>query len=246
LGIEVRAVAGATVLIAAAAEALAMNRVIELGLHSRARESDVDEIIRLYTGAGVERFVIQLSPEAEPRELGAWCTARHAVIVGSWSKMARPLTRDDLADDAANAGVTVQEIGPTDAVTFECIVARELGAPEGLESGVRTTIGKAEWRYYLAYIDGAPIAGAASYCNGEYAWFGLGATAPEFRRRGAQSALLMRRIRDATAGGCRWATADTLTESPTKPNPSYRNMCRLGFTKVYDRPNYMFDLRRGE
>jgi hypothetical protein len=88
-----------------------------------------------------------------------------------------------------------------------------------------------------------PIAGAALYVRGQQGWFGLGATMESDRRRGAQTALLARRLRDAAADGCVWASADTLVDTADRPNPSYRNMRRAGFATLYERPNFLVDLR---
>jgi hypothetical protein len=75
------------------------------------------------------------------------------------------------------------------------------------------------------------------------AWCGLGATIESDRRRGAQAALLARRLHDAANDGCEWVSADTLAEMTDRPSQSYRNMTRAGFTTLYDRPNYLLDLR---
>jgi hypothetical protein len=137
----------------------------------------------------------------------------------------------------------VREIGPDDAQTFENVVAAPLGVPDGLGVGIRSTIGLPGWRFYLVYDGHRPIAGSALYVQGRMAWCGLGATIESDRRRGAQAALLARRLRDAAADGCEWASADTLAATVDKPSQSYRNMQRAGFTTLYDRPNYLLDLR---
>jgi GNAT superfamily N-acetyltransferase len=77
------------------------------------------------------------------------------------------------------------------------------------------------------------------FVDGEGAWLGLMATVEAFRGRGAQKALLHRRLRDAQAAGCSWATADTAQPTPTKPNPSLHNMQAVGFTISYERADYV-------
>lgn len=134
----------------------------------------------------------------------------------------------------------VVEIGPGDAATFEETVAEPLGMPRVMAPGIRSTLGKERWHFYLV-LDGArPIAGAAMFVHGEGAWFGLSATTPSERRRGAQTALLTRRLRDAATLGCAWVSADTQPDTLVLPNPSYRNMLRLGMTVLYYRPKYLF------
>jgi hypothetical protein len=58
------------------------------------------------------------------------------------------------------------------------------------------------------------------------------------RRKGAQGALISRRIADALAAGCRDIVADTSEPVPGEPSPAYANMLRNGFRVVYSRPNF--------
>ena len=84
-----------------------------------------------------------------------------------------------------------------------------------------------------------PIAGAALYQHEGVADLWGAATIPEYRGRGAQGALMVRRINDAAAVGCRWLVSETVEETAENPNPSYHNMLRLGFEIAYLRPNYV-------
>jgi hypothetical protein len=49
---------------------------------------------------------------------------------------------------------------------------------------------------------------------------------------------MARRIADGAALGCRWFTSETGQDLPDKPNPSFHNMLRTGFSVAYHRPNY--------
>ena len=55
-------------------------------------------------------------------------------------------------------------------------------------------VGRPGWHVFVAFDGGTPAAAAAMFVRGEAAWFDWAATDPAFRRRGAQSALLRRRI----------------------------------------------------
>ena len=76
--------------------------------------------------------------------------------------------------------------------------------------------------------------------NGEVGGLLGAATLPPERGRGAQGALMARRMRDAAEMGCKWVITETGEETPDLPNPSYRNMVRLGFKLAYFRQNYIF------
>jgi GNAT superfamily N-acetyltransferase len=69
-------------------------------------------------------------------------------------------------------------------------------------------------------------------------WLGIGATRPEHRRRGAQSALLAARIDVGLARGVAGFATETGRPLPGEPGPSFANIKRAGFRLVYDRPNW--------
>src|SRR5699024_8755589 len=119
------------------------------------------------------------------------------------------------------------------------IVGSQLSVPERVRPAIVSTIGQPGWHFYFAVADDRPVAGAAMYTGRDGAWFGWAATLPEYRNRGAQTALLVRRIRDAEQAGCRWISAEAIPESQA-PNPSLWNMKRLGLRELYHRPLYRF------
>jgi len=78
-------------------------------------------------------------------------------------------------------------------------------------------------RAYIAYWDGQPVATASLTVGLGVAAFGGGATLPEFRGRGLQTALLLRRLADAAL------EADVATMGALPGSSSHRNAERLGF-----------------
>lgn len=236
-GVSVGIFGGAIALRAANTPTPAINRIVGLGMGEPLTPELLDRVVAWYAEAGVQRFVIQLSPVAAPANAAELLASRGFEPRSYHAKLWRPLTGAERP--RASAEFRIEEIGPDNATTFEHIVAAPLGVPPELGAGVRSTIGNPGWRHYLAFDGGRPVAGAACYIESDGAWLGLGATDEEFRRRGAQTALLMRRLADAAAAGCRWASADTAQQTVDRPNPSYRNMHRVGFVDFYDRPNYV-------
>jgi len=104
------------------------------------------------------------------------------------------------------------------------------------------TVGRPGWRHYMAWDGDTPAAVAALHVHGQVGWLGVAATLPAMRRRGAQGALMARRIRDGAALGCRWFVTETGQDRPDKPNPSFHNMMRTGFAVAYHRPNFMLPI----
>ncbi|GIJ63038.1 hypothetical acetyltransferase, GNAT family protein [Virgisporangium aurantiacum] len=85
-------------------------------------------------------------------------------------------------------------------------------------------------RRYLALVDGVPAGGGSSRVTDRIAQFTGAATAPPFRRRGVQIALLAARLADATAAGCETAV---ITVQPG--SKSQQNAQRRGFALLYTR-----------
>ncbi|MFI6704647.1 GNAT family N-acetyltransferase [Streptomyces sp. NPDC050509] len=112
-------------------------------------------------------------------------------------------------------------------------------SPEMTEMAA-SCVGRANWRQYAVWADERIVAVGSVFLNGECADMFGGATLPEARGRGAQSALLTARIRAATAEGCRWLVAETGVEGPGEHNPSLRNMVRVGFEPLYERATWLW------
>jgi hypothetical protein len=116
------------------------------------------------------------------------------------------------------------------------------GFPELANAWVASLVGKPGWHHYMAFDGDEPAAAAALFVHEGIGWCGFAATDTRFRKRGAQSALIARRINDACELGCQWLTTETAEDTPEKPNPSYHNMCRMGFETAYLRPNYIWKM----
>lgn len=87
---------------------------------------------------------------------------------------------------------------------------------------------ESSWNRYLAYVDGKPAAIATLYLNAEASSISAMGTAPSFRRKGCQTALLDRCISDCMDCGSR------LLVSQVRPSSqSETNMVKAGFAVAY-------------
>ena len=93
--------------------------------------------------------------------------------------------------------------------------------------------------HYIAWEDAIAVACGAMYVHENVGWLGVAGTLPSHRKRGAQSALMARRIQDGLSLGCKWFVTETGEDTADRPNPSFHNMMRNGFALAYQRPNYM-------
>ncbi len=236
-GSGIATIGSAVVAHASKVEVLGFNRAVGLGLDGPATEEQVDEIISHFAGHGVPRFFVQLHPEAEPAALPRWLEARGFSHYNNWVR----LYHDAQAPESPEGGPRVEQIDSDRADTFGDIVVHAFEWPDALVPFITCLVGRPGWRHYLAYEGDTPIGTATLYAEGEIGWFGFAATVEEFRGRGAQTALIARRIADAREAGCKHLIVETAEQTPEREAPSYRNIRRSGFEVAYLRPNYLYE-----
>ncbi|MGH7700806.1 MAG: GNAT family N-acetyltransferase, partial [Gemmatimonadales bacterium] len=153
----------------------------------------------------------------------------------NWAKLYRSAERLPPPGGA----LRVELIGAERAELFAAIVVESFAWPELLRPWLAAAVGRPGWRHYVALDRGAPVGAAALFFQGDTGWMGFAATLPTARGRGAQTALITRRLHDGTALGCRWFVVETAEDRPDAPSPSHRNVRRLGFEMAYLRPNWV-------
>jgi hypothetical protein len=238
IGIQVHRHGRALSLLTTGIDNATVNRTFGLGFDEEFSLEQFDRIALEYSSAGIARWLVQWSPGAKPADPVPIFTARGGRRVSPTIKLWRPVVAANSVTVAP--GLRVVEIGLEDAAMFEATVAKPLGVPTDMAPGIRSTIGHPGWHFYLVFDDQRPIAGAAMFVHGDGAWFGVSGTATTDRGRGAQTALLARRLHDAEALGCKWVSADTRAETAEQPNPSFHNMRRAGLDVLYERPTFLF------
>lgn len=223
--------------VAAKLDIVGLNRVIGLGLREPATPAALEASLRVYERASPARYAVQLSPAALPRELESWLQGRGFVHHNNWVKLQARVDR--LALRRPESHLVVRRIEHSDAATFGRIVVAAFDWPVELVPWVAATVGRPRWHHYLAYTDGEPIATGAIYIEDDLAWLDFAATLPSQRGRGAQTALLARRMEMSAKLGARLLTIEAAEDRPDKRSSSLHNALRLGFEAAYLRPNYL-------
>ncbi len=216
-------------------DVMMFNRVVGLGLNSPATRATVERLVQKYRDKGVKNFAIQLSPEVQPPELNEWMLDLGLGVRDYWTKGYRGADPDLTIE----TNLRIEQIDKSKATIFGEVACAGFDMPTSLLPLIASPVGLPGWKHYVAWDGDKPAAVAALMVKGDIGWLGIGATAPEFRRRGAQGALIARRIRDGSRLGCKMFVAETGKDLPEKRNPSFHNMIRTGFVVAYDRPNYM-------
>lgn len=218
-------------------DVLALNRAVGIGAGGPPHDERIRRVLRSFRSIGSPRFFVQVAPFEGSEALESKLTDSGLGHYNNWMRLSRDLT--DLPA-VADSDLEVRPIGPSDAEAFSAIVSEAFGYPPDVERLVRCPVGRPGWRHYLVHEDDRPIAGAAMFLAGDAAWFGFAGTVAERRGRGAQTALVIRRLQDAAAEGCRLVSVETAEPTPDHEAPSYRNLRRLGFSVAYRRPNYLW------
>jgi GNAT superfamily N-acetyltransferase len=236
-GLKVRRIGSGDAVAAAGVDVLAFNRVIGLGVDKPASESSIEEIVDLYRRAGSQRFFVQVSPGASPAHTIGWLETRGFRHYNNWAKLYRPVGHPT----SSRSDLRVEQIGAEHAGAFGAIVASCFGWPSFVGPWIACLVGQPGWRHYLAFDADEPVATAAMRVVGNSGWIDFAATLPDHRGRGAQGALLERRVRDAASLGLTHLVVETSESTPEHPSPSFRNTIRSGFRVAYIRPNYLFE-----
>lgn len=209
------------------------NHAVGLGRKSAASETDVDAVCEFFDLHGVQG-AIAVTPDARPSDLSELLAARGFVPGYGWRKFVR-----DLSDPPqSNSDLRIEKIDHAYGPAFGMMQVVGFSTPQWFGGWLAEIPGLENWHCFMAFDAETPAATGALYVEGDTGWLTFGATLPDFRRRGAQSALLSRRIRYAGELGCALLVTET-GEDPNEPEPSYRNILRAGFEKAYLRPNYV-------
>lgn len=236
LGIESRTIGSAFVSIARAlpASAIVINRAIGLGNPVPETEDTIREIVEAYRTAGVARYFVQVHPDARPRQIGEWLLEHGLERARGWQKFSRG--RDPVPDPKTD--LTIREIGVSHGAELAGILSDAFDLGDAARPWLARLPGRERWHIFMSFDGDLPAGTGALFIDGDVAWTDFGATAPDFRRRGSQSALLRHRVRFALDCGCRQVFTCTGEAVPGDPQHSYSNILKAGFKEDDVRSNY--------
>ena len=237
-GVVVRELEAGRLLAATRVDILELNRFLGVGLTSAPSDAALEEMIQVLAEVGSPRYFVPVAPTEASRDVGRRLEDLGLRSYNNWMRLTREVV--DLPE-VAPSSVTVARIGPADAAGFGRILAEAFGFSPTIAPLATAVIGRPAWHHYLAYENDEPVATAAMYVAGPGAWLGFAATLASHRGRGAQTALVIRRLQDAARENCRWVSVETAEETSEREVPSFRNLTRLGFSVAYRRPNYLWE-----
>jgi hypothetical protein len=196
-------------------------------------EATLERLLRVMAQAGARVAGVEDNPDLDPQYNRQWFESRGFKPDFDEQIWWRPLAGFQAPPEPP--GVRIERATRGDGATFARVLNEGFGsAPDaGLGRVYASVIDKGGWLHYLAYVDGEPGAAAALFIADGVADCFIASTRPQARQRGAQTALISRRLADGLDAGCDIATAQSVTD-----NASPRNFERHGFMPVYRRTIY--------
>ncbi len=236
LGLKALRMGGGFVSIASAlpASAIVINRALGLGLKTPETQDVANEIVEAFRVSGVERYFVQIDPEAQPDGLPDWFLQLGLEKARGWQKFSRG--RESVPDSRTD--LSVRQIGPADAAAHAAILSDAFDLGDQARPWLRLLPECDHWHVFMSFDGDIPAGTGSVYIDGDAAWLDFGATAPQFRQRGGQSAVLRARISYALDKGCTRLFTCTGEDVPGDPQHSYANILKCGFKEDYVRANY--------
>jgi hypothetical protein len=182
-------------------------------------------------------------PVAEARpgagDAAAWLNDRGYERGGGWLKLVRDASRPDFP---INPEITIFELGEdeADGEGLSTIAAEVLDLPPVAGTLLFSLPQEDRWRCYTAALDPGSevVATGTMLIQDGVAQLGPGTTLEHARGHGCNTALLHRRLLDATEAGCHTVFVELGEREPVWISAAYRNLHRAGFREAYQSRNW--------
>lgn len=139
--------------------------------------------------------------------------------------------------DPVAGPVVIRELDALETEGMSHIIVNALNLP-GLSTVLLLGLpDRPGWHCYSASLEGREVATGSLLVIDKLALICLDATLPEARRRGCQTALLRRRLREAGRLGCETVIAEVSDDHPTC-RVATTNLERAGFTEIASLVNW--------
>ena len=142
------------------------------------------------------------------------------------------------APPVSSTSLMVREAKPDDAEAFGRIACDAFDLGDAAIEWMTGLVGHPGWHIYMSFDEDEPAGTGALFVENGLGYLTFGATAPKYRGRGGQSAVLTTRIAVANDLGCRLLATSTGEAIPGDPQHSYNNIEKMGFRPRYVRRNF--------
>jgi len=212
-----------------------VNRVLGLGSQTTPTHEQLVAIRQLYQSAGISRFFLHVMPQIMNPDMAKLLIDSGYQRHRGWMKF----TRASGVADPVTTDLDVRQIGPDDATDFAAIAGPAFDISPPFQAAIAALANDPNWHLFMSFDGQRPAGTGAVYINGHAAYTDWGATHPDFRQRGSQTAVLNARIQKALDADCTTIVTMTGEAVPGDPQHSYSNILKRGFTEAYLRENWI-------
>ncbi|WP_256069843.1 MULTISPECIES: GNAT family N-acetyltransferase [unclassified Streptomyces] len=226
------------------------SKALGMGFDEPVTADLIEEVCAFYRAQETPSAVLQLAPSVLPENWAEICAKAGLSAGSTWLKLAGEtdvVVRHASASQRPPTGLRVAAVENGQAGMWGSVMLRAFGMPEGsLAEMAGAAVGRPGWHSFATWDGSDLVGGGAMHVHQDTAQFFSGATLPQARGRGGQSALLAARARAAQAAGCGWLIAETRAGAPGSRNSSLHNTLRLGFRVLYERQDWIWRPTGGE
>jgi hypothetical protein len=203
------------------------NRAHLCGAEAGMDSGSISRLIDLFASEGVRRFFIWLSPGLDMDLARGWIEKSGLSRI-RWTGYPT-LCRERHLPVQFKTDLEIRQVVPDQIAA----ASEQLGG-EMLWPAYAMSVGNEGFFHYMAFDGSRPVA-FAGLCIFEHIGYLMAAgTAEGDRKRGAQQALIAKRIERAEQAGCPTQVSETLTML----EHSHRNLQRAGFEEAYEKEVY--------
>jgi GNAT superfamily N-acetyltransferase len=202
-----------------------VNRGVGMGVSGPVTEAELEQMEAFYAESGLPAE-IEVCPLVDP-SLVKLLAQREYTLARFYNAYARSLQLD-ATFPVSSPDIHVRQAEVSERDLWARTVAISESDNDPIAIFAQAIFTAPQITCFIAEIGGEVAGGAALSIEHNIAAFSFMGTAPAFRRRGVQQALLAARLAFAAAQGCDLALCHT-----NPGNQSQRNVQRLGFSLLY-------------
>jgi len=215
------------------------SKALGFGFSEPITDGLVGQVVDFYRAERSPGAVIQIAPALLLAEWPMICTRHNIRPDSQWVKLACSI--DDL-QPGQKSDLRISLVEPEDFSQWAATALLGFGMPQqGLADMLVAGLANPNFRPFAAWDGDEIVATANLFIHGEIGSLNTAATLATLathRNRGAQSALIAARAKEAAKSGCRWLCAETGRPADGETSPSLNNLTSAGLRPLYYRQNW--------
>ncbi|MFC1750191.1 GNAT family N-acetyltransferase [Pseudomonadota bacterium] len=211
-----------------------INRSLGLGAEQPTTAASLERVINTYAEKSIQNYFIHLYEDELTNDARELLAGTQMIKKRGWMKFAM----DTPQPRTAKTALRVEKITASAGNDFGTIVCDAFGMSQQSVPLLASIVNDDRWHIFVTYEGDNPAGAGAMFIEGKSAWLEWGATNPNYRRRGSQSAVMAARLSLAAKLGCQHVFTETGEAVEGDPQHSYKNILKAGFQESVLRQNW--------